>query len=1193
MSINTLRAREEYSRYPRVGKENLKSEGKIEEPKLTGENESKCVMRDGNMRWKSMEGKPIIKAPFIAPLYFLPLITENNTPVVGMIDSGAEINVIGSQLVETLGGHTEERSPLRVNGCGGASVISKFIKLVLKLPRHQYIELSAGVSPYFKNLLILGAPFLHATKGYLDYEKHQYITHFGCVPCLFSPLVEGSKEYSQIGLIKMETTGKEPPPKLTEEDTYNLENLIGRAFLNEEQKLEVKKLLLDFGELWIGEPNGRTGILKHQIKIINQKPVREKPRRFAPQQNKIIDEYVQQMLAKQIIRPSMSPHAQEVVLVKKGEGDWRLCVDFRKLNKITVPDEFPLPRIQDLIRNIKDSKYFVALDLRAGYWQILMDNESIPLTAFRAHHALYEYLVMPFGLKTAPATFARLMEVVLGDLYWKGVCVYLDDILIHGVEFDLTLLLLTEVLQRLKDAGLTLAIKKCRLFPKELLYLGYVVGEGNIKPNMKKIEALQRLRNPRNQREVRSLLGCLGYFRQFIFKYSEVAEPLFKLLRKNGKFQWAEEQENAKKTLIHALINVTLANPLETDLLKLETDASNTAISAVLYCRGSNTECWRPVEFLSKNLNEIQRRWPTHEREAYAIVHALQQFDPYLRGRQFEVWTDNMSITWMNSTQGGKLARWASRLAEYDMKLVYRSGKTNLAADFLSRFTDEEPRELFPERASPILIHKVEGKIHNYFTGLDGTHQGRDKGRFLLTIKEIIDRQKVEPPPAGHSYQRRNNIIFHFNKIWVPLSLRNKLIEQIHGITTYHHPGVRRTVGLIKKLYSWSGIQTDTAQYIKSCLACQRIRPGLENLQGIITAHKPGLKPFSRVYMDTFKFTLDDTHYNFLTVIDFYTRWAEVMILSDSRAEQVASLFLKTWIVRFGCPETIITDSEAILSGTVMQGLCEQIGIKLVKTITCHPDGNAPIESFHRVLRKGLQHYGLTMNKSNLSMDEIIQLVLFGYRISYHTSIGETPAYLTFGYDPRPPGAMPLLRIPLKGRERLKILNDIREAVIQNSYLKRIREHTNKQKGRIDTPLEVGEIVLLPIERAEAAVHSFLYKKRKFIPRYTMPYRIIAVLNNGRAAKCQNLVPIGGGRLPKVQEVREVSIQEIRKIGVPLTPRQTEEWTELLNSYLDSFPLEARVRDQLFANFWEEIMDGPLIEKEISKGVRSKRVRNI
>lgn len=1081
------------------------------------------------------------------PLHFLPVFYDD-CKLIAMIDSGAEVNVIGQDLVNRLGCLQMKLGNLRLHGCGGVSLTSKWVKLWLRLTNGQACMVTAVVSPEFGTALILGSPFLHDVEANIDFGSGLISTKFGAMPCVSARSLGDSNSafLAQVSVSK-------------EEDVEVLNELLGKSNLSGNERERVKDLLCEFSSLWAGNPRGATNVLRHQIRLSNVRPIRQKPRRFTPEQNKIIDDEVKKMLSAGVIRPSQSPYAHEVVLVKKKTGDWRFCIDFRRLNDMTIADEHPLPRIQDLVRSIRNSKYFVALDLRSGYWQVLMEDNSIPFTAFRSHLGLYEFTVMPFGLKTAPATFSRLMDKVIGDMYWDGVCVYLDDVLIYGETFGEVLTKLREVLTRLRAAGLTLALNKSEFFPHRLLYLGYIIEDGMLKPNPARVEALNKIKAPTNVSEVRSLLGCFGYLRQFIPKYAQLSEPINQLLRKGTKFRWTEVHERAKANMIKALTGAVLSNPIEGDLLKLETDASDTAIGAALYCRRTKEDPWQPIEFLSKNLNEVQRRWPVHEKEGFAIIHSLEKFDAYLRGRRFEVYTDNASLKWMKASKTGKVARWASRMAEYDMDIIYRPGKTNLCADFLSRFIENEPDEFLPNRAT---VWTVTTSIPK--------------------ISEIVEAQKKESPPKTRSITTIKGTIYHGQKLWVPPSMRIPVIERFHNLALYYHPGVKRTVGMIRKVFSWSGIQVDVARYVRSCLECQRLRPGLEGLQGFLTAHPVG-GPFTRVHIDIYEVTIDGVHYNCLTMIDNHTKWVEVCVLPSKTAKSITDAFIKCWICRFGCPQVLISDNDKAMSGSVARQVCQTLGVRKLESTACHPDGNAPIESFHRVLSRGIQRFMVTSSSNQLDFDQVVQLILFGYRLSMHSTTKETPAYLTFGFDPRPTKAMPYLRNQPDNRQRIGILNSLRENIIQKAYIKSIQLRQRSQMERLPTTLQVGDLVLLPINRAEAMYHATEHHGRKVMPKFTMPFRIIHVFNNGRSAKCKSLVPLSHLSV----EIREASVQDIRQIYPPLTQQQLEQWQRILENYLSENLLDVSVRDKLIKEFWEEIWE-PQVEEPPKK--RKRRV---
>lgn len=1070
-----------------------------------------------------------------------------------MIDTGSEANLIGPGIVEELKLTRLMDREIEIYGCGGKIPASKWYQVPYELANGVHGALPFLLSSDMGTGILLGAPFLKFEKVEIDYGRLQLRTPGGPIPIVYmTSHLKDMNDVIEVHFMKGETA-------TTEADEKVLEEILKSAPLNLEEKTQVRDILMEFGDLWSGNRRGETHILQHTIRLTCDRPVRHRPRQWSPEQQKIIVEEVEKMIANEVIVPSTSAYCQEPVLVKKKDGTVRFCIDFRALNKVSQGDEWPLPRIRDLVRSVRDSKLFIALDLRSGYWQIPMEPASAPLTAFRTRSGLYEFRVMPFGLKTAPATFCRLMDRIIGDLYWNGVCVYLDDVLIHGKEFPEVMVKFREVLTRLRDANLTLALNKCLFFPEQLLYLGFIIEGGKIKPNPKRIQALQHIKTPSNVSMVRSLLGYVGYFRQFIPAFSQKAEPLNRLLRKRVPFVWSPECEKAKEQLINDLCEVTLANPLEGDFFKLETDASDLAIGAALYCRTTEEDEWKPVEFISHSLNETQRRWPVHEREMFAIVHALEKFDCFLRGRTFDVFTDNSSLQWVQTTQSGKVARWASRLAEYNMTIKHRKGKTNVVADYLSRFVDNSADEFLPDRAFVCTMQLAS----------------------MPSLEQIKTAQQREPPPNGLNIVRRDGIVFHMMKIWIPPSLRARIIETYHNQSPYHHPGIKRTLAAIRKVYSWPGLYSDAVRYIRSCLECQRLRPGIEHLQGMLAPHRIE-GPFHTIYMDIYTFTVNSIQYNILSIIDFHTKWVESGIIPDKLTSTIASFLISNWICRYGCPRKLVTDNDPTFVSAILEELSQRLGVNKIQIPPYHPDANAPIESFHRVLTKGFQRFFL--KPASLDIEEVLQLILFGYRTSIHTSINDTPAYLTLGIDPKLPTSTMQQRCQPANAERLAILEAIREDVIHKGHLQYLRKMNRMQKGRNLDPFKVGDVILLPATRERAAAAAITYHGRKFQPKYSLPYRIVYLKNNGRTAMCRSLLtPDRTSR-----SVKEVHVQDIRRLELPLTLYQREQWEEALLSYHSESTIDPDLRSKLLNDFWERVEEPP---PSIDPDSRAKRSR--
>jgi hypothetical protein len=563
-----------------------------------------------------------------------------------------------------------------VGGVGGATSIDCWCVLDVEL-RGVTVSLICAVVDMLGNTLILGQPFLQEGRVVPFFREGFMKSKWGPLPLLYG------RRKALTAYLRLK--------ELSDQDWAKFQKAIGKTNLSKANEGKLKQLVLEFADLWTGERRGVAKTIKHEIHLDTNRPIVDRPRHHPPKYMQIAEREVADMLKEGVIRHSKSPYASEIVLVNKAAdkgGGIRVCIDYRRLNQHTIPDRHPLPRLQDLVRNIRQSRYFVALDLRAGYWQIPLAEEAIPKTAFRCGRSLYEFLVMPFGLTNAPATFQRAMESIFGDLAWSGVCVYLDDILVHA-ETELQLLERVRlVFDRLREHNLTVKLEKCSFGPPEIEYLGYIVGGGCLKPNLRKVQALKRWRVPRCQTELRALLGFLGFYRQFIPHYSTLTAELTDMTKKHARVKWRRRHSRVVKAIFQHLQRITLHNPLETDYLQVETDASEVGVAAALSCR-SKGGAWKPVAFATHKFAPRESGWPSYEREAYGILFACEKFDAFVRGREFRVITDCESLQWMQSAKG-KVGRWASRLAEYRMSIVHRSGKKIPHVDFLSRY-------VFPE----------------------------------------------------------------------------------------------------------------------------------------------------------------------------------------------------------------------------------------------------------------------------------------------------------------------------------------------------------------------------------------------------------------------------------------------------------------------------------------------------------------
>ena len=366
---------------------------------------------------------------------------------------------------------------------------------------------------------------------------------------------------------------------------------------------------------------GLTHMAKHRIRLkAGAEPVKHRYTPRNPATQAIIDEEVSRMLAEGIIEPSNSPWSSPVVAVKKKNGKRRFCIDFRRVNEVTEKDAYPLPQVQATLEKLRGARYISTIDLANGYWQVPLDPKSRPITAFTVPgRGLYQFRVMPFGLHSAPATFQRLLDQIIGPRLEPRAFAYLDDIIVLGSTFEEHLDNLREVLQRLRAAGLRLNKEKCQFGRTELQYLGHTVTEQGVATDPEKVQAIARIPAPTNLRELRRFLGMVSWYRRFIPRFTDIAAPLNRLLQKKVRWTWGEEEETAFETLRQQLATApVLACPDFTQPFTLQTDASNEGLGAVQTQDVNSEE--RVIAYASRTLNAAERNYSVTEKECLAVV---------------------------------------------------------------------------------------------------------------------------------------------------------------------------------------------------------------------------------------------------------------------------------------------------------------------------------------------------------------------------------------------------------------------------------------------------------------------------------------------------------------------------------------------------------------------------------------------
>ena len=451
------------------------------------------------------------------------------------------------------------------------------------------------------------------------------------------------------------------------------------------QRVQLQSVLSSFQHIFSNNP-GRTSLTHHSIELQpGSKPIRLSPYRMNPEKLQVVRKELDLMLSMGVVEESSSDYASPICLVPKSDGSVRFCCDYRKLNNFTVPDAFPLPRVETLIDSLGAAKYLTKLDLSRGYWQVPLDQKASQLSSFITPFGLFKWKFMPFGLRNAPATFQRLVNKLLSGCEGFAAA-YLDDIIIYSNSWEEHIKHITEILSRIANAGLTLKPSKCVFASATVDYLGHIVGVGKVEPRQLKISAIVNFPKPQSKHQLRQYLGLCGYYRKFLPHYAHLASSLNEMLKKGSSMNWSPEAEKAFVDIKSRLAsNPILRTPDFSQPFSLAVDAVDKNIGAYLFQVIDGIE--HPICYFSKSLNEHQCRYSTIEKEALALLLSVRTFSVYFGSSPVNVYTDHSPLQFLQrmSNVNQKLLRWNLELQAYNLNIIHRPGRFNVIPDLLSR----------------------------------------------------------------------------------------------------------------------------------------------------------------------------------------------------------------------------------------------------------------------------------------------------------------------------------------------------------------------------------------------------------------------------------------------------------------------------------------------------------------------------
>lgn len=880
--------------------------------------------------------------------------------------------------------------------------------------------------------------------------------------------------------------------------------------LSVQQRDELARLLVDHQDIF--EPGGApTPFAEHAIDTGDHPPVAVPPYRLTPAKKEVMRAELDKMLADDIVEECESAWGAPALLVPKANGKVRFCVDYRKLNAVTKTDVYPMPLIDELVQSTKKNCFMSSIDMRSGYWQVSVREQDRDKTAFLTPFGTYRFKRMPFGLKNSPSTFQRLIDRLRSGASLKDVTLlaYQDDLLvITEGNFEKHVEDLRAVFERLRMFKLRANREKCVFARDEVKYLGHVITQDGVSPDDDKVRAVLDMKAPSSLKHLRTFIQTCSWFRKFIPNFSGIAEPLTRLTKKNQQWSWGPDQDRAFEDLKQRLSSAPVLR--QADYSKpfiVRTDASNYALGAVLLQGEGKDE--RPIEYASRLLTQAERNYSTTEREALAVVWAIEKFRGYIEGHEIIVGSDHQPLKWLLTLKSpsGRLVRWALKLQSFNIQLQYTPGKANVIADALSRPTCKEEDRNQCGVCSVVVDLPARSPADLRRAQLDDL----ELKKIVSEMEDVSDADSIGLKRwSERGYFLQQGVLYRYNpdveseepQLVVPESLRPEILKECHDSAGHH--GVDRTYSKVAHNFCFPGMRRAIAEYIKTCVTCQRYKPSNTKPSGLLQT--PVLNQRGEVLaIDLFGPLPAGRNGEkwVLLVEDTATRWTELFALKEATSEACARTLIEEYFLRYGFPRRVVSDNGVQFVSAVMQQCMFVLGISQELLPLYHPAAN-PAERKNRDLKF---HLSRLVDADHTSWPQHLPEVRFAMNSAVCQTTGVSPAYLTFARE---------LRSPLDVQHDIRsILNKDNFVPQITPYLKKfvssliaVRERVDAQQDRRKQcadkarkpgeVFDVGDQVLLKSHVLSNAARNIT---AKFVPKRDGPYVIV-----GRASPTAYLI---------------------------------------------------------------------------------------
>ena len=967
-----------------------------------------------------------------------------------LVDSGAQVNVVRRDLVYSQGWRVHRGSAVKLRMANGSQVVVRE-RVTVDLQKGSYsIKCQFLVADIVQDA-ILGLPWmdraritgLDPSKGQLDFREGGHSHTWWSVR---KEDRDGSLGSELVDLAELEDFCQGDP----ETEMYVLcgESEEQSTHLTEHTKAEdprIQALLEKYQDVF-QEPSAPPPARPedHQIELeLGKQPPSRGIGRLDEVKLQVLKETLEDLLKKGYIQPSTSPFGANVLFARKPDGTFRLCVDYRGLNSITTKNATPLPHLGELRDRLGAGKWYSKMDLRDGFYNLLMAAEDRHKTAFRTRYGHYEWVVMPMGLCNSPASFQSMMNRIFGHLYDSSVVAYLDDIVAYDESEEQHLRTLEGILALCRTNRLYLKRSKCSFLQEEVVFCGLKVGQGRVSPDPDKTASLKKV-PLNNLRELQGFLGLLNWFKDFLPDFARRVLPLTRLLKKEQPWSWGSEEQTALESLVDSIQkNPKLGFFDPKKRVEVYTDASDFAVGGWI---GQPEEDGRlcPVVFWSRKLKKAELNYSVTEKELLAIVALAEAHRPYFTAQEVVLRTDHRPLIWLQSQPvlSGRQARWITRLQELPLKIEYIPGRYNQVADFLSRQPAVSPK-------------------------------------CSVCTKKIVEYD----PEQGGSLQELSAEHLELNVLDLTgdLARQSQALKESHDDARAGHPGQVRTLEKIRRFYLWPTMKDDVVNYVKTCDSCQRTKPQNIKPLGLLKSLPIPEARFSCIGLDWFSLPTDREGFDMvMIVVDYLTKFTSLIPYKSSfSSERAAELFREQWVEKgFGLPSVIVSDRDSKLTGKFWKKLCSQLGISLQLATARHQQTNGQVERTIRTTKTTLLSL---IGYDSTDWRRVLSAAAFALNDSVSSSTGQTPFYLTLGQHPQSQGTVG------EGHPWSQMEGQVRQS-IQKAHEAQAKQYN---KNRSAHTIQPGDKVLLDREGINWAAE--VTRSPRLLSPWLGPFRVLEV----------------------------------------------------------------------------------------------------